>query len=1528
MADVVVLIIQVVDEINDIAKGIKESDRQANRLSERVAAVEPAVFAIKHGRRARSSSESLRQLSAALEDIRDFLSAYAGTSKVNRAMNRKSNSTTFARLGALLTEGMQALQLNVSVEEWAKEDTSDRLEDLENFIDMLESMERQRNRNHAEVVGNQAEQMGVLKDVLKTLRRDERSELTESFEINIDKDLDFENSIRLGQGGFGEVRTAKWNGVDVAVKQLLPGRLDRDDIRAFRKEVRIHSDLRFAHVVQLYAACTIAPNLCLVIELASGGSLRQYLHSSSEPLAHALQAAFLYDIARGMSFLHSRGILHRDLKSANVLMFDNGRLKLCDFGLSKVKTESSKTGGGAAGTVPWMAPEVLGESSANERTDVYSFGVVSFEVAARAEPFKGMNAPQVIMAVAVSKKRPQVPEGASASPDVVSLMEKCWKHNPADRPEGFGSVIRALGSVVSRVGDPRMLSAAAVYFTPSSDAKRGGVPSNDVPTAPLTVSGGLGASPLDGMPLKEPLATAAGPGVSPTESVEKLEIEGWSKERGVHGTAAVDSSPSSDAQRGGVSSADVPTAPLIVSGGLGASHLDGMPLKEPLATAARPGVSPTESVEKREIEGWSKERRVHGAAAVDSSPSSDAQRGGVPSAHSPTAPLTVGGGLGASLLDGMPLTEPLATAARPGVSPTESVEKREKEERPQEGGVEKSLEIMPETRPSKSMPAQEQMSIATRLARRKVGTSGRMEKRDTLERIRGRVYVRALHDFDGTQDGDLSLKAGDIVTADAGEYSAGGWVSGVCHGKKGIFPANYTEEFDAIEAAKAVEIGITPPTVRGDVQTSLESIPPTEPLAPGAAAVDFTPSLGAMRDGAASVDARTAPPSYDSHFDDLTTKELLATAARLGVSTSGMVEKKEIVERIIARGNDGAAAVSVAPSSGAMPDSTASADVRAAPPRHSGGVETSPLYNMSSKELLATAARLGVSTSGMVEKKEIVELIIARGNDGAAAVNVAPSSGAMPDGAASADVRAAPPRHSGGVETSPLYNMSPKELRAIAASLGIVVIGSVEKRCIVERIRGRFFVRALYDYNGMGNEELSFKAGDVITTDGGECSGHEWMTGFCHGKRGTFPAKYAQRFEAIEPLTDHAADAKVATDIRKEADRLRKQGKYAEAGPLYLVATNVQEKILGPDHLDLATTLNNRGKLLHKQLEYDDAKMPLERSLGIREEALGRDHPDVAETLVNLARVLFDQAEFSYFQTNHEEALMRCERSNKEALLLTGRSLDIRMKALGLNHPDVAESLIQEGYLLTKQGELHEAFPRYKRSLDIRENALGPEHPDVAESLVVGAELFERMGKKEEVERQYQRSVAIQEKALGPHHPDFAVTLFDWGYYYKEQGKLEEAKPLLVRATDIFAKTLGGDHWIVAYSLGLQAQMSHAQENHVESERLFRRAIDIGEARLADGPLFADWHENLASSLKKQGKLAEADRLFLHLASMLNNRASVLFGQGKYSEALPLFEKALSINKETLGEKDPNTVNAKAWVKSVRKKFGKKKSWF
>ena len=192
-------------------------------------------------------------------------------------------------------------------------------------------------------------------------------------EVDIEKDVDFEGSIDLGSGRFGKVCTAKWMGSYVAVKRLsLDGLRQEDVIRSLRKEVQLHSRLRFDFIVQLFAASTRMPELCLVMELAPGGSLHTYLYSASELLPHPLQVAFLYDVARGMRYMHRRNILHRDLKSANVLMYPHGRLKLCDFGLSKRKTGISRRSSlEVMEAWQWMSPEEMCGHPATELTDVY-----------------------------------------------------------------------------------------------------------------------------------------------------------------------------------------------------------------------------------------------------------------------------------------------------------------------------------------------------------------------------------------------------------------------------------------------------------------------------------------------------------------------------------------------------------------------------------------------------------------------------------------------------------------------------------------------------------------------------------------------------------------------------------------------------------------------------------------------------------------------------------------------------------------------------------------------------------------------------------------------------------------------------------------------------------------------------------------------------------------------------------------------------------------------------------------------------
>ncbi|CAM9459957.1 unnamed protein product, partial [Ectocarpus sp. 12 AP-2014] len=143
MADVAIAILRVVAEIRNVAERIKENDRQARRLSDSVTAIESPVIAVKDGSKI-SSSESLRQLLLAVEEIRNFLEGYARTTHFNRALKRKANADNFAKLSVMLIEGMQALQLDNAVDAWAKEDASDRLDDLKNMVDIMERMERNR----------------------------------------------------------------------------------------------------------------------------------------------------------------------------------------------------------------------------------------------------------------------------------------------------------------------------------------------------------------------------------------------------------------------------------------------------------------------------------------------------------------------------------------------------------------------------------------------------------------------------------------------------------------------------------------------------------------------------------------------------------------------------------------------------------------------------------------------------------------------------------------------------------------------------------------------------------------------------------------------------------------------------------------------------------------------------------------------------------------------------------------------------------------------------------------------------------------------------------------------------------------------------------------------------------------------------------------------------------------------------------------------------------------------------------------
>lgn len=239
---------------------------------------------------------------------------------------------------------------------------------------------------------------------------------------------------QIGQGSCGTVYHGLWYGSDVAVKVFSKQEYSDDVILTFRQEVSLMKKLRHPNVILFMGAVTSPQRLCIVTEFLPRGSLFRLLQRNTTRLDWRRRVHMALDIARGMNYLHhcNPPIIHRDLKSSNLLVDKNWTVKVGDFGLSRLKRETYLTTKTGKGTPQWMAPEVLRNEPSDEKSDVYSYGVILWEIATEKIPWDNLNSMQVIGAVGFMNQRLEIPN--DVDPQWVSIIESCWHSEPQQRP--------------------------------------------------------------------------------------------------------------------------------------------------------------------------------------------------------------------------------------------------------------------------------------------------------------------------------------------------------------------------------------------------------------------------------------------------------------------------------------------------------------------------------------------------------------------------------------------------------------------------------------------------------------------------------------------------------------------------------------------------------------------------------------------------------------------------------------------------------------------------------------------------------------------------------------------------------------------------------------------------------------------------------------------------------------------------------------------------------------------------------------
>jgi WD40 repeat protein/predicted Ser/Thr protein kinase len=273
-------------------------------------------------------------------------------------------------------------------------------------------------------------------------------------------ELSLDNKVTLGKGGYGKVYKLQWKNASnnsaqwVAMKVLKPTTSNTIQ-RQFKREALMLASFKHPYIVQLHGI-NFSDKMRIVMEYVPGGSLQNVLNQQTQAFPVIKQCRYALDIAYGLAFIHECNVLHLDLKPDNILVTEDGRLKLTDFGASLLQEQASITDANKRGTYRYMSPELweaVDKTGYTTKADSYSYGIILWEIASAKKAYDELTTVNDIALynhIVKQEKRPQPNKPPQTAESIATLISRCWKQRREERPEAQ-EIVQALEAITRQV---------------------------------------------------------------------------------------------------------------------------------------------------------------------------------------------------------------------------------------------------------------------------------------------------------------------------------------------------------------------------------------------------------------------------------------------------------------------------------------------------------------------------------------------------------------------------------------------------------------------------------------------------------------------------------------------------------------------------------------------------------------------------------------------------------------------------------------------------------------------------------------------------------------------------------------------------------------------------------------------------------------------------------------------------------------------------------------------------------------------